>query len=74
MDAEPVVLRTYPTEIAAELARAALEAHGVAALVQRSDAAGLLRYGQGVQLVVRRDEVALATEILDAAEVADEGP
>jgi Putative prokaryotic signal transducing protein len=70
MDPHPVVVRTYPTEIAAEIARAALNAHGIPALVQTSDAAGLLRATQGVQLVVRRDDLRLAREVLDAADDA----
>ncbi len=64
MSADPVVVRTYPTEIAADLARMALDAEGITALVQSQDAAGLLR-GQGVELIVRRDELDLALRILD---------
>jgi hypothetical protein len=65
MSADPVVVRTYPSEIAADLARIALEAEGITALVQSQDAAGLLRYVQGVELIVRRDELELARRILD---------
>ena len=61
----PIVVRTYPTEVAAELARATLEANGVDALVRSADAAGLLRYVQGVELLVRAEDAELAREILD---------
>ena len=67
----PIILRTYPTEVAAELARATLEANGVAALVRSADAAGLLRYVQGVELLVRAEDAELAIELLDG--VDDEG-
>ncbi len=67
MRVEPVVVRTFRTEVEAEIARAALNAHGIAALVQRQDAAGLLRAVQGVQLVVRREDLEAAREVLDTA-------
>ena len=59
-------MRTYRTEVEAEIARAALNVHGIAALVQRQDAAGLLRAVQGVQLIVRREDLEVAREVLDA--------
>ena len=68
MRSEPVVVRTYPTEIAAEIARAVLDANGIDAVVRTADAAGLLRFAQGVGLVVRSEDAALAREVLDAAE------
>ena len=68
MSADPVVVRTYPSEIAADLARIALESEGITALVQSQDAAGLLRYVQGVELIVRRDELDQARRILDEIE------
>ena len=67
MREEPVVVRAYHTEVEAEIARAVLNAHGIAALVQRQDAAGLLRAVQGVQLVVRREDFEVAREVLDAS-------
>ena len=66
MSEEPVVVRAYHTEVEAEIARAVLNAHGIAALVQRQDAAGLLRAVQGVQLIVRREDLEVAREVLDA--------
>ena len=68
MNGDPVVVRTYPNEIAAELARAILESEGIVALVSSHDAAGLLRYVHGVQLIVRRDELEAAREILERRE------
>ena len=67
MREEPVVVQAYHTEVEAEIARAVLNAHGIAALVQRQDAAGLLRAVQGVQLVVRREDFEVAREVLDAS-------
>ena len=65
MREEPVVVRTFRTEVEAEIARAVLNAHGIAALVQRQDAAGLLRAVQGVQLIVRQEDLDVAREVLD---------
>ncbi len=73
MNGDPVVLRTYPNEIAAELARVILESEGIVSLVASQDAAGLLRYTQGVQLIVRRDDAKAAHQIL-ASRDADELP
>ncbi len=67
MGEEPVVVRTFRTEVEAEIARAVLNAHGIAALVQRQDAAGLLRAVQGVRLAERREDLEAAREVLDAA-------
>jgi len=72
MSDDPIVLRTYATEVAAELARATLEANGVSALVRSADAAGLLRYVQGVELLVRAEDAELALELLDGDEDEDD--
>jgi hypothetical protein len=66
MNGEPTVARIYPTEMEAELGRVALDAEGIASFVATNDAAGMLRYVQGVQLVVRSDELEAAREILAA--------
>ena len=47
----------------------ALDAEGIASFVASNDAAGILRYVQGVQLVVRSDELEAAREILAALDV-----
>lgn len=65
---DPVVCGAYASEIAAELARATLNAHGVPALVQRQDAAGLLRPVQAVQVVVRRADLEFALRVLEDAD------
>ncbi|HJU64126.1 MAG TPA: hypothetical protein VJ596_00555 [Gemmatimonadaceae bacterium] len=59
-----VILRTFATEIEAELARATLEAHGIPAAVRITDAAGLLRVVEGAKLLVSREDVELARQIL----------
>ena len=61
-----VILRTFATEIEAELARATLEAHGIPAAVRITDAAGLLRVVEGAKLLVSREDVELAREVLEA--------
>jgi hypothetical protein len=60
-----VVVRSYGSEIEAELGRATLETHGIRALVRRDDAAGLLRMVEGAKLIVHRDDAVLARRILD---------
>jgi hypothetical protein len=61
---EVVIVRTFATEIEAELARATLEAHGIPAAVRMTDAAGLLRVVEGAKLVVRRADVEAARQVL----------
>ena len=68
MEFDAVVVRSYLTEIEAELALATLRAHGIPGLVQINDAAGLLRNLQGVQVVVRSEDLDLARELLDSSE------
>jgi len=62
---ETVVARTYLNEALAEIGRAALEANGIPALVRTGDAAGLLRTIEGVQLIVRLEDLTRARRILD---------
>ena len=65
---EPVTLRTYHAEHEADLARAVLEAHGIDAAVMRDNAGGMLPMLQQlfeIRLLVRRSDVAEATEVLD---------
>lgn len=66
MSGDPTVVRTFATEGEAELARAALESNGIPALVQGGSAAGLLRFVNGVAVVVRADDVEAARELLDS--------
>lgn len=68
-DEETVVIRTYSAEIDAEVARAHLESHGIAALVMKDDAGGMKPVGGGVHgvrvLVLERDRMD-AEEVLQA--------
>lgn len=64
-----VVLRTFATEVEAEIARAVLEAHGIPALVLHNDAGGMypsLTFVHGVRLMVRREDARVALMLLDA--------
>ncbi|HJR62244.1 MAG TPA: DUF2007 domain-containing protein [Gemmatimonadaceae bacterium] len=71
---ELVIVRTFATEIEAELARATLEAHGIPAAVRMTDAAGLLRVVEGAKVVVRQEDVEAARELLsDGRGVTEEG-
>jgi hypothetical protein len=71
---ELVIVRTFATEIEAELARATLEAHGIPAAVRMTDAAGLLRVVEGAKVVVWREDVEAARELLrDEGGVTEEG-
>ena len=58
------VIKTYPTRVEADLARIALEAAGIPCLVV---GVGLALQGgiAGVQLLVPKDEVERAMEILE---------
>ena len=62
---EPVVLKTYATEIDAELAVQHLQAHGIRASLVLADPAtvGVIR---GARVLVRKDEVEEAAEVLRA--------
>lgn len=66
MEFDAVVVRSYLTEIEAELALATLRAQGIPGLVQTNDAAGLFRNLQGVQVVVRGEDLDLARALLDS--------
>ena len=64
-----VVLRSFLTHIEADLARSALEGSQIEAFVSGDDAGGM-RPGlwmSGVRLLVRREDVERATEILGLA-------
>ena len=68
-DAELVVVRTFGNRPEADLAKSALEAAGIDAMV-RADSCGDMRpwlawAGDGYQVIVRADDVAEARGILD---------
>jgi hypothetical protein len=62
---EWVVIRGYADAVAAELDRAVLAAHDLAAVVQRDDAGGMLPPLQEVRLAVPWEDALRALAILD---------
>ena len=76
MSSAPVVIRSYPSEIDAQLAQAVLEAHGIPSMLLRDDMGGMqptLTALNGVRLLVRHDDAVEALRVLDAdAESAPE--
>jgi hypothetical protein len=63
------VIRTFPNIMEAELAQAALRAHGIASALLRDDAGGMmpwLHVLHPVRLVVREEDVTAAVRVLDA--------
>jgi hypothetical protein len=71
----PVVIRTYPNEIAACVAQAVLEAHAIPSILLRDDAGGMqptLQFLHGVRLAVRHRDAVTAIRWLD--EEAATGP
>lgn len=74
MDAELVTVRTFINHFPAEIARSALEAAGIDAMIRSDDCGGLrphLWMG-GVQLLVRADDRQRALEVLDAQAIVDD--
>src|SRR5260370_36574106 len=60
---ELVVLRTFPTVIEADLAKSALESVGIDAMVRSGNKGGeTLAFSQGVELLVRADDVTAAND------------
>lgn len=77
MDTELVAVRTFINHFPAELAKSALEAAGIDAMIRSDDCGGLrphLWMG-GVQVLVRAEDRHRALEVLDEqAIVSDEPP
>ena len=69
---EYTLLRSYGSDLEAELARAVLEANGIQAVVRRADAAGLLRAVQPADLLVPEDAVDDAEALLEEGADAPE--
>lgn len=69
MHDEPVTtLQRFPNEMVAEIARMALDAHGIPAIVSKDDCGGMepyLQAGLGVRLLVHDANHAEARRILD---------
>jgi hypothetical protein len=64
---ELVVVRTFGDQFAADVAKTALDAAGIECFVRSDDAGGMrpgMWVGNGVQLVVRAEDVKRANEIL----------
>ncbi|MBX7118032.1 MAG: DUF2007 domain-containing protein [Gemmatimonadaceae bacterium] len=73
------VVRSFPTSVEAEFARAVLESNGIESMLLRDSAAGMLPFLDvlhPVRLVVRRTDVDTAVRLLDATAATDprEGP
>lgn len=62
-----VLIRSYGSDLEAELARAVLETNGIPAVVRRADAAGILRAVQPADLLVPESDAEEADALLDSA-------
>lgn len=68
------VVRSFPSSVEAEFARAVLDANGIASMLLRDSASGMLPFLDvlhPVRLVVRRGDVDTAVRLLDAAAATD---
>ena len=68
------VVRTFPSSVEAEFARAVLDANGIASMLLKDNAGGMLPFLDvlhPVRLVVRRGDVDTAVRLLDAAAATD---
>ena len=68
------VVRTFPNSVEAEFARAVLDANGIAAMVLKDNASGMLPFLDilhPVRLVVRQGDVDTAVRLLDATAASD---
>lgn len=72
------VVRTFPNSVEAEFARAVLDANGIASMLLKDNAGGMLPFldvMHPVRLVVRQGDVDTAVRLLDATAATDpEGP
>jgi hypothetical protein len=63
-----VVAHTFASRVEADLAKSALDAAGIAAVVRSDDVAGLrphMTFANGAQLLVRVEDLGTARDILD---------
>ena len=70
-----VTIRSYSTEVEAQVAQAALAANGISSIILRDDAGGMLpslHILANVKLAVQDEDAQLAREILEDPEVSDE--
>ena len=69
MSDDITVIRTFPTEVEAQVAQAALAADGIPSIVLSDNAGGMLPMLQvlfPVRLAVRSEDAELALQLLDA--------
>jgi hypothetical protein len=69
-----VVVGAYSTDLEAQMGQAILEAHGIASIVLRDDAGGMLpslNILVNVRLAVQEDDADEAREILEGASGSD---
>ena len=62
------IVRTFPNDVEAELARAVLEAHGIDSVIIRDSAGGMMPWLNTlhpVRLAVRPEDAELAERLLD---------
>lgn len=67
MNADWVVVRTFPNHIEADLASSALAAAGIDASIRADDCGGVYPFKGSIELLVAQDDAALATEVLDTS-------
>jgi len=70
-----VVIQTYPSVIAAEMAKSALDAAEIDSFLQSDDSGHLdpaLSMTNGVKLLVRSEDAAAAAEVLEQITPAEE--
>ena len=70
-NSELVVVRTFSDQFAADVAKSALDAVGIECFIKSDDAGGMrpgMWVGNGVQLVVRAEDVERANEILNSSD------
>jgi hypothetical protein len=67
-DADLVVVHTFLSDAEADLAKSALEAAGIDAMIKEDSAGGMrpsLAWAGGVQVIVRAEDLEAAREVLD---------
>ena len=74
MSSAPVVIRSYRSELEAQLAQVVLEAHGIPSMLLRDDMGGMqptLTALSGVRLLVRHEDAVEAIQVLDSDDEAE---
>lgn len=72
-----VPIRTYNGRLEAEIARGALEAHGIKAMVSADDMSGWrpeLTFVLGARLLVKQENAEEAMKVLDSEDEGEDGP